>query len=359
MGEIKVLVVDDSAFMRKLISDMLDNESDIHVVGTARNGQDALKKIELFKPDLLTLDVQMPVMDGLECLEKIMALPKPLPVIMLSSLTAQGAEDTMKALALGAVDFVQKPSGSISLDIDKVKDELLAKVRMGCRSNLRVRRSSVVRERPRETARRPVSPSPAVSPGRSKSIAGISKKLLLIGTSTGGPRALQEVLPKLPADIPANILVVQHMPAGFTLSLANRLNDLSRIKVAEAKEGDILEQGTAYLAPGGYHMVLGRGGVLKLHQGPTVQGVRPAYDVLLHSVAENFSGEIVNVVMTGMGKDGTDGTLALQKLRVKTIAEDKSSCVVYGMPKSIVDKGLADKVVPVERIADEIMKFLW
>lgn len=355
MGEIKVLVVDDSAFMRKLISDMLDSEPDINVVGTARNGQDALKKIELLKPDLLTLDVQMPVMGGLECLEKIMALSKPLPVIMLSSLTAQGAEDTMKALALGAVDFVQKPSGSISLDINKVKDELLVKVRMGCRSNLRVRKSSVARERTCEAVRRPVNSSPAIS---RKSIACISQKLLLIGTSTGGPRALQEVLPKLPADIPANILVVQHMPAGFTLSLAKRLNDLSQIRVAEAKEGDILEQGTAFLAPGGYHMVLSRGGVIKLHQGPTVQGVRPAYDVLLQSVAENFSGEIVNVIMTGMGKDGTDGTLALQKLKVKTIAEDKSSCVVYGMPKSIVDKGLADKVVPVERIADEIMKFL-
>lgn len=363
MKKIRVMVVDDSAFMRKVISDMLASDPNIEVTGTARNGLDALEKIRQQKPDLITLDVEMPQMGGLELLKRLMER-NPIPVIMLSSLTKAGAEDTMRALSLGAVDFVPKPSGSISLDIKKIQQDLLNKVKIAAKVTPSPFQAAISHQpalpkaEPAKTLPSPEVQVKPVLPKTSFATTGSVKKIVAIGTSTGGPRALQEVLPKLPANLPAAILVVQHMPKGFTQSLAQRLNQQSNITIREAKEGDRLENGLALLAPGGLHMTLEKGGIIGLNEEPPVLGVRPAVDILFKSIAQNYGGEVVGVIMTGMGRDGTEGLTVLKDKGTKAIAEDKSTCVVYGMPKSVVDKGLADRVVPLPQIANEIVKMI-
>lgn len=309
MERIRVMVVDDSAFMRKIITDMLSSDPEIEVTGTARNGLDAWEKIKQQKPHLITLDVEMPEMGGLELLKKIMR-ENPLPIIMLSSLTKDGAEDTMKALSLGAVDFIPKPSGPISLDIQKIQRDLLNKVKIAAKVTPSQFKDSV-RGKPALPKVEPAKTLPRVelSPPKSRIIApgGESiRKIVAIGTSTGGPRALQEVLPKLPGNLPAAILVVQHMPKGFTQSLAQRLDQQSQIRVREGKAGDRLENGLALLAPGGLHMTLEKGGVISLNEDPPVLGVRPSADILFNSIAKNYGGEVTGVIMTGMGRDGTD-----------------------------------------------------
>jgi len=351
MEKVRVMVVDDSAFMRKVISDILLTDSQIEVIGTARNGVDAWEKIKKNKPDVITLDVEMPEMDGLQLLEKLMQ-ENPLPVVMLSTLTRDGTDATIKALSLGAVDFIPKPSGSISLDINKVKEDLISKVKIAAKS---------IPHRTKLVINKPVFIKTESNKNVAPPIKIVEKnveKIIAIGTSTGGPRALQEVLPKLPADLSAAVLVVQHMPKGFTHSLAQRLNQQGKLRVKEAQEGDKLENGLALLAPGGLHMVMEKNGTVSLNLEPPVQGVRPAVDVLFKSIAQNFTGKVISVIMTGMGKDGTEGVTALKALGTKTIAEDQSTCVVYGMPKSVVDKGLADKVVPLSQIAEEIVKMV-
>lgn len=367
MEKVRVLVVDDSAFMRKMITDMLQSDPQIEVLGTARNGLDAWEKIKQFKPDIITLDVEMPQMDGLQLLEKLMA-ENPFPVIMLSSLTQNGAEATMRALSLGAVDFISKPSGSISLDIEKVKLELINKVKMGAKVNTsKVKTNLISKIKPKATdlARTgpPVSSKqkgawPAKIQTASSLPKGSVNRIVAIGTSTGGPRALQEVIPKLPADLPAAVLIVQHMPKGFTHSLAERLNQQSKIRVKEGAEGDRIENGLAILAPGGYHMTLERGGIIGLNQDPPIWGVRPAVDVLFKSIAQNYPAQVITVVLTGMGHDGAEGVAVLKEKKAKSIAEDKSTCVVYGMPKSVVDKGLADKILPLHQVAEGIIQLL-
>lgn len=380
MEKIKVLVVDDSAFMRKVIADMLVSDPQIEVIGTARNGLDALEKIKQKKPDLITLDLEMPKMNGLEFLEKLM-VENPLPVIMISSLTHAGTDATIKALSLGAVDFIPKPSGSISLDIEKIKNDLLNKVKVGAKINLsRVNPNLAVKFKPSPPLPSPVKSDSIKVGGEVQTIEPINKvkieakppqikpissfprtniqRIVAIGTSTGGPRALQEVIPKLPADLPAAVLIIQHMPKGFTHSLAERLNQQSKIRVKEGQFGDRLENGLAILAPGGYHMTLEKGGVIGLNQDAPVWGVRPAVDLLLESIAKNYSGQVLSVILTGMGHDGAEGVAMLKELGGKAIAEDKSTCVVYGMPKSVVDKGLADKILPLHQIAEGITQLL-
>jgi len=363
MEKVRVLVVDDSAFMRKVITDMLASDPQIEVLGTARNGLDALGKIKQLKPDIITLDVEMPQMDGLQLLEKLMT-EYPLPVIMLSSLTQHGTEATIKALSLGAVDFIPKPSGSISLDIEKIKAEILSKVKMGAKiSPAKVKNNLLLKGKPLSVQTEPAaikqeSSGPAKIPVFSSLPKGNVQKIVAIGTSTGGPRALQEVIPRLPADLPAAVLIVQHMPKGFTHSLAERLNQQSKIRVKEGAAGDRIENGLAILAPGGYHMTLEKGGVIGLNQDPPVWGVRPAVDILFKSIAQNYSAQVVTVVLTGMGHDGAEGVAVLKEKGAKSIAEDKSSCVVYGMPKTVVDKGLADRILPLHQVADGIMQLL-
>jgi two-component system chemotaxis response regulator CheB len=342
---IGVLVVDDSAYMRKIISNMLQSEDDIFVVEAARDGLDAIEKVKQFNPAVVTMDVEMPKLDGLGALERIMK-ECPTPVVMLSSLTQEGSETTIKALTMGAVDFVPKPSGAISLDINKVKAELIAKIRIAARASIKNFRIA-----PSLTSLRPVS--------ELKKVTGVTPhKLVVIGSSTGGPNALQQVVPRLPGNLSAGVLIVQHMPPFFTNSLAMRLNEMSQIEVVEAKEGDVLQTGKAYIAPGGYHMILRSRTLIGINQDSPVHSVRPAVDVTLNSAIEQFGPNIVGVILTGMGYDGSKSIFNLKKAGGQTIAQNEATCVVYGMPKVVVEMGKADKILPLQEIADEIVNML-
>ncbi|WP_079525242.1 protein-glutamate methylesterase/protein-glutamine glutaminase [Solibacillus isronensis] len=371
----KLLVVDDSAFMRKLISDFFSDHRHIEVIGSARNGKDAIKKIEQLKPDVVTMDVEMPEMNGMEALKEIMQ-KYPLPVIMLSSTTKRGAENTLMAMEYGAVDFVAKPSGSISLDLHKIKDELVRKVEGASKvtvSKLKkpFRKSTVANQAIRHPFNNQESKvksllKPTVNidiPIKKTEWSKTSKKIILIGTSTGGPRALQEVITKIPANVGAPILIVQHMPAGFTKSLAARLDQLSEIHVKEAEQGDLLQKGTAYIAPGGYHLKLRKVGssfaVVLDNQEPPRAGHRPSVDVMFEDVSQYSEFDKIAVIMTGMGYDGSKGLVSLKKTgNVMAIAESAETCIVYGMPKAAVETQLVDEVADVDDIAQTIMKYM-
>ncbi|MGE7982609.1 protein-glutamate methylesterase/protein-glutamine glutaminase [Solibacillus sp. NPDC093137] len=371
----KLLVVDDSAFMRKLISDFFSDHLHIEVIGAARNGKDAIKKIEQLKPDVVTMDVEMPEMNGMEALKEIMQ-KYPLPVIMLSSTTKRGAENTLMAMEYGAVDFVAKPSGSISLDLHKIKDELVRKVEEASKvtvSKLKktFRKSTVASQAIRhpfdkEESKLRSLTKPTVNidvPIKQTEWSKTSKKIILIGTSTGGPRALQEVITKIPANVGAPILIVQHMPAGFTKSLAARLDQLSEIHVKEAEQGDLLQKGTAYIAPGGYHVKLRKIGssfaVVLDDQEPPRAGHRPSVDVMFEDVSQYSEFDKIAVIMTGMGYDGSKGLVSLKKIgNVTAIAESAETCIVYGMPKAAVETQLVDEVADVDDIAQTIMKYM-
>lgn len=344
--KIKVLVVDDSAFMRKVISDMISSDPNMEVVATAKNGEEALQMIVDHKPDVVTMDIEMPKMDGLTALKQIMEV-RPMPVIMLSSLTTSGAVETLKALDYGAFDFITKPTSLVKVSTPEIREELLSKIRIA--SKIKVSRPMFT---PRETAR--VIETDKRTSGRTK-----FKKLIAIGTSTGGPRALQDVIPYIPKDIEAGILIVQHMPPGFTKSLAERLDSMSQIRVKEAEDGDIINAGVAYLAPGDSHIkVTKQGGqfVIKLDNGDRVSGHKPSVDALMYSIASLGDRNVIGVIMTGMGADGADGMSKLKQNRGFVIAQDEESCVVFGMPKSTIKLGVVDKVVSLSNIANEIVK---
>lgn len=374
----KVLVVDDSAFMRKVITDMLNSHPELEVIGVARNGKDALDKLTTLHPDVITLDVEMPIMDGIEALKKIMEI-RPTPVVMLSSTTEKGAENTVLAMSSGAIDFVAKPGGAISLNLDLVKEEIIEKVlnaskvamnKVNPRQNFskeqqkdRFISSTLEKNQDRESKETSVQPGKSVSQRTRSKFKTSHQTILAIGTSTGGPRALQEVLINLPKDIAAPILVVQHMPAGFTKSLANRLNRLSKITVKEAEDGDLLENGVAYIAPGGKHLKARRLGTslfaqLDDYESPR-SGHRPSVDILFESIASLSHVKCLAVIMTGMGNDGMAGTERLKEsCETIVIAESKETSVVYGMPKAIVDHKLADEVTRLENIASTINEIM-
>lgn len=342
--KIRVLVVDDSALMRKKITEMISADAECEVIAAARNGEEAIKAVSILRPDVVTLDIQMPRMDGLTCLGYIMS-EWPTPVVMLSAFTHYGGEGTVKALELGAVDFVTKPGGVISLDIAKVKDELIAKIKTAAKVEI----SKLKLLMPR-----------MVQPVQAKPFLPLNKVVVIAG-STGGPRALVEILSKLPADIPAGILVVQHMPPDFTRSMAERLNGECLIKVKEAEEGEPIEAGKALIAPGGFQMVVEQKGnkeVVKSSRETGAHRISPAADITMCSLAPVYREKAIGIVVTGMGRDGTDGLKAIKEHGGYTIAEDKSTCIVYGMPKAAVDAGVVDKIVPLPGIADEIVKLV-
>lgn len=335
---INVLVVDDSAFMRKMISDMLNSDPDIRVAGTARDGQDAIEKVERLRPDAITLDVEMPGVDGLTALAYIMN-KHPTPVVMLSALTKKGTEETIRALEYGAVDFITKPSGNISLDIEILHSEIIDKVKLAALAKVK---------RVKAVARKFVSEEIKFADRR---------RVVVIGASTGGPQALVEVLQKLPGRIPACLLVVQHMPKGFTKSFAERLDNLSALDVKEAEDGEPLRPGVAFVAPGDYHMII-EDSAVKLNQGDKIHGVRPAVDATMKSAAEAFEADTVGVLLTGMGSDGALGMKVIKERGGATIAQDESTSIIFGMPKAALELGCVDKVVPISQIPLEILRIL-
>lgn len=368
----KLLVVDDSAFMRKLISDFFEGNPKVEVIGTARNGKDAIKKIQELRPDVVTMDIEMPIMNGLDALKEIMDIC-PVPVIMLSSTTKKGAEHTLLAMEYGAVDFVTKPSGTISLDLHKVKEELVHKVEYAANVSVtklknvatssQIMKNKTLENTPLNIKQRSKKGSVDIKKTEKIEWNSTSKKIVLIGTSTGGPRALQNVITKLPENIKAPILIVQHMPPGFTKSLAERLNQLSKIKVKEAEHGDILEDGTAYIAPGGYHLKIRKVNsnfeIVLDKTEPPRSGHRPAVDVMFEEVSKYNDFDKIAVIMTGMGHDGSKGLVSLKETgKTIAIAESAESCIVFGMPKAAIETQLVDEVVDVDHIAQTILKYL-
>lgn len=344
---IRILIADDSAFMRKLLSDLFSQQADFQVLDTARNGKEAVEKIRSLKPDLVTMDVNMPVMDGLAALETVVREGLPTRVVMISSLTKMGTDATIRALSLGAVDFIEKVAGPIS-SITNIQQEILSKCRAAVQAKM-ARSMSVERARP-----------PVLCMEKRPLISNVNQKLIAIGTSTGGPRALQEVVTRLPKDLPCGVVIVQHMPPGFTKSLAERLNSLSELTIKEAENNDIISPGKAFIAPGNYHMTVEAQGnyrVIKLNQDPPLASHRPAVDVLFHSLAK-FGNKVVAVVLTGMGSDGAKGMKDIKAAGGYAIAESQSTAVVYGMPKAVVDLGLADKVLPVDEVANELVQIV-
>ncbi|RMF57595.1 MAG: chemotaxis response regulator protein-glutamate methylesterase [Bacteroidetes bacterium] len=342
---IRVLVVDDSAFMRKALSMMLEEDDQIQVVDTARDGLEAIEKVRALRPDVVTLDVEMPRMDGLTALKQIMK-EAPCPVIMISSLTREGAQATLEALDAGAVDFIPKQLSFVSLEIAQIKADLIAKVK------------AVAGTR----RRRPV-PAPPRAPQPSDAVPALlfrRARLLAIGISTGGPAALQRVIPLLPANLPVPVVVVQHMPPHFTRSLAQRLDQMSPLEVVEAEEGMDVHPGRVIIAAGGRHLTFREQGSRLVAATPETPATlhRPSVDVMFTSAAEVCRGRVLAVVMTGMGHDGLEGARRIRALGGQVVAQDEASCVVYGMPRAIVEAGLAHAVVPLDGLAPLLTRAL-
>jgi len=340
---IRVLVVDDSAFVRQALSRMLGAAPDIEVVGTAVDGKDGWEKAVDLRPDVITLDIKMPRMDGLEALRRIMA-DCPTAVLLLSSQTKEGAEVTLRGLELGAMDFVDKSSVQGHMNLLSLAEELKAKVRaLASVPRDRLHPAVLVREAP-----------PAALPPTHAARA----QVVVIGTSTGGPPALQAIIPRLPEALPCGVIVVQHMPAGFTRSLAERLDARSVLSVREAVEGDVVTAGTVLVAPAGRHLKTRRRGNevrVWLDDEPRSALHRPSVDVAMISVAKVYGARAMGIVLTGMGSDGVEGLRAIREAGGLTIAESEESCVIYGMPKAAVEAGVVDRAVPLGRVADEIL----
>jgi two-component system chemotaxis response regulator CheB len=342
-----VLVVDDSAFMRRLVSEIIEKSGEFSVIGTARNGVDALKQIHARDPDLVTLDVDMPELDGLNTLGYIMS-EVPRPVVMLSAgTTSDGQAAVLRALELGAVDFVHKPSGSISLDLRTIAEQLLIALRAAMQTNV-----AALRMMPRFVAEG--------SETSCESVEGATSAVV-IASSTGGPRALTAVLPRLPHSLPAAVLVVQHMPAGFTKSLAQRLDGISPLRIDEAEDGEPVVHGRVYVAPGGQHMSVcetSTGPRIALTSEAALWGVRPAADILFRSAAGVFGASTVGIVLTGMGRDGADGIRAILAAGGQAIAQDRETSTIYSMPNAAVEIGGASIVRPLTSISAEICELI-
>ena len=341
---VRVLVVDDSALMRKLIPQILSTDTSIEVVGTAMDGNFGLKKMEELRPQVVTLDLEMPGMNGLDMLKEIMRRQR-VPVIVVSSHSKEGASITFKALSHGAFDFVAKPA-DVSSRMPEIAQELISKIKAAAGS-----RGGWVKPLPPQELQ--LHPEKAVADPKN-----IPSKIVTIGISTGGPQALQYLLPQLPADFPGTILVVQHMPENFTEMFARRLDEVCAIRVKEAQSGDILQAGRALICPGNRHLRAKRmplGDVVVLSDDEKVNGHRPSVDVMFRSIAEEFPGKSVAVLMTGMGEDGAEGLGAIRNAGGFTIAQSEESCVVYGMPKAAIERGYATRVVSLDAMAQTLL----
>jgi len=355
VAPIRVLVVDDSAFMRHAVGRIIGEAGDLVVVGSAANGEEGLKMAAQLKPDVITLDVEMPVLDGPGMLRRLMA-ENPTRVVMLSSLTTEGAAVTLDALDAGAIDFVAKPGGSLSIDVGRVAQDLVAKVRAAAGMSAGAFLAHRHRAAQRVTAK-PMLFAPA-APARPARIGGIcSRRLVVIASSTGGPAALNAVVPRLPGKLGVGILLVQHMPPGFTAQLAARLDASGNIPVHEAAGNDLIVDDEALIAPGDFHMITSISGRIQLSSLPPVNAVRPAADVTLQAVAPIWRERLLCVVLTGMGQDGRDGAKAVKSHGGMVFAQDRDSSTVWGMPGSVVEAGLADRILPLERMADAIAQW--
>lgn len=348
--KIKVLCVDDSALIRSVMSEIINSQGDMTVVGTAADPLVARDLIKVTNPDVLTLDVEMPRMDGLEFLEKLMRL-RPMPVVMVSSLTERGSEIALRALELGAIDFVTKPRLGVRDGLLNYTELIAGKIRTAASARL-------LPARPAATAARATHEAAPEALLRSPLLS--TEKLLIIGASTGGTEAIREVLQPLPPDAPA-VLIAQHMPAGFTRSFAQRLDGLCRIRVTEAQQGERVLPGHAYIAPGGFHLSLARSGanyVAHLDQEPPVNRHRPSIDVLFDSAAKHAGKNAIGIILTGMGKDGAEGLLRMRRAGAHTLSQDEASCVVFGMPREAVALGAVDEVSPLNEISRRVMAHL-
>jgi two-component system chemotaxis response regulator CheB len=353
--KLRVLVVDDSALMRKMMREILESEPGIKVIGTARDGEDALEKAEKLEPDVITLDINMPGMDGLTALKYIVEAEL-CPVVMVSSLTQEGADITFQALEMGAFDYVAKPGGTISLDLKQVAEEIVEKVMAAGRKKALFYRLLKKRRIRRRRERREVVLNKK-SLEIDKELAEVSVAVA-IGASTGGPQILMDIISELPSDLPAAVFIVQHMPASFTSSFARRLNAYSQISVIEAKAGEIVKKTCGYLGKGGYHLLLRKGRDvvrIRLSTKPRHLFV-PSVDVMMHAILEVFGRKTVGVLLTGMGDDGANAMVAIRKARGITIAESEETAVVFGMPREAIERGGAEIVVPNYEIAKEIVK---
>ncbi|MBP7460570.1 MAG: chemotaxis response regulator protein-glutamate methylesterase [Candidatus Delongbacteria bacterium] len=353
---IKLLIVDDSPFIRKAIAKMIQADPEIVVIGEASNGREAVEKVAELKPDVVTLDIEMPIMNGIDAL-KIIMKNSPLPVVMVSSLTEDGAKITLEALKIGAIDYLPKDIANSSLSIMNKKQEIIMKIKTAYQARRRI-----VRSRDSE-----INVVNVVSTASSRGVKEKYKKksdrysMVVIGTSTGGPPALEKVIAPLPSSFSLPILIVQHMPPVFTRSLADRLNSLSQIGVKEAEDGEMIRPGQAYIAPGDFHMTLRKnrdGFIVRTSKEPSQLINRPSVDVLFESAAEYFSNDLLAVIMTGMGHDGLQGTRQIRNKTGTVIAQDEETCVVFGMPGSVVKENLADYIVPLQEIAPRIMELV-
>ena len=343
---IRVLIVDDSSFMRQELTRIIASDPEIEVVGTAFDGVQALKKAEQLKPDVITLDIEMPQMDGLTALKHLM-ISNPTPVVVISSITQRGAEQTFEAMRLGAVEIIAKPSGTISLDIKQQSNIIIAKIKAAAKVDCS-KFKKVADITPSTETKNKIKPSTKKE----------CSHIVAIGVSTGGPNTLLNIIPKLPDDLPACILIVQHMPPVFTKSFAQRLNNVSNLYVQEAEDQNYLQDGTVYVAPGGLHMTVTRRKKIEIGEEPSDTLHRPSVDVMMNSVADIFSDNVTGIILTGMGKDGSEGLKKLHDKGAKTIGESEKTAVVYGMPREAKEIGAVDYVLDNNLIHTKIVELV-
>ncbi|MBA2861944.1 chemotaxis response regulator protein-glutamate methylesterase [Methanococcus maripaludis] len=359
MSKIKVLVVDDSAFMRKVLEDILKADDEIEVVATARDGKEAIELAKKLEPNVITMDVEMPIMNGIDATKQIME-HKPTPILMLSAITKQGSEATLKALDNGAVDFIEKPSGSVSLDIRTIGENIIKKVKAASKSTARIKSSRIF-----ETIKKEEKSDNNALEKTIEKISGLSPEKLnnmaiMIGSSTGGPPVVSEIISNIPKNMPP-IFIVQHMPRGFTRVFAERMNNNSSITVKEAEHGELVKPDHAYVAPGDSQMILQkRGGniyILIDEDMPKIHGTKPTVDVTAEYVTKYYGKNTIGVILTGIGRDGANGMKMVKNKGGYTIAQNQETCVIYGMPKTAIEMNVVDKVMDPTNIPDEIIKF--
>ena len=350
---IRVLIVDDSAFMRKVLQSILTADPQIEVIGEARDGRDAVAQAESLKPDLITMDINMPLMDGLQAIERIMS-SNPRPILVVSSETRDGAGSTLKALELGAIDFVAKPSSGIDLDMNSVREELIRKLKTAAK--VRVVRTAA-RSAPRvEVAEGKANGSSGHGSAPASVARGMRFPLVMVACSTGGPATLMKFVPMFASSFPGAVVIVQHMPGTFTTQFGQQLSEIANIAVKEAESGEVIRPGTLYVCPGSHHLRINTGGKITLDDGPRISGYRPCADVALETAAAFAGPMTIGVILTGMGNDGARGVRAVKAAGGYAIAQDESTSVIFGMPGEAIKTGVVDEVLPLESIYAAIEK---